>query len=64
MSTVSNTRFVFARYLSKQEIQGPYFHVAERYIELLCKFERDSVYSFLKSYDNYRLEEALDVSLK
>ncbi|KAL5471029.1 hypothetical protein EMCRGX_G029102 [Ephydatia muelleri] len=52
------------RYLSKQEIQGPYFHIAERYIELLCKFEPDSVYSFLKSYDNYRLEEALDICVK
>ena len=50
------------RHLSKQDIQGPYSHVAERYIELLCKFEPDSVCTFLKSYDNYRLEEALDVS--
>ena len=35
----------------------------ERYIELLCRFQPEAVYNFLKINDNYRLEEALDVRL-
>ena len=46
---------------SKQEIQPP-SHVAERYIELLCQYQPEVVYNFLRTNDNYRLEEALDVS--
>ena len=45
---------------SKQEIAHP-LHVVERYIELLCRYEPVQVYMFLKSSDNYRLEEALEV---
>lgn len=47
---------------SKLEMSHP-LHVVERYIELLCRFEPEQVYTFLKSSDNYRLEEALEVSL-
>ena len=50
------------RFQSKQEIAPPQ-HVVEKYIELLCRYEPEQVYTFLKSNDNYRLEEALDVSL-
>ena len=46
---------------AKQEIAPPQ-HVVERYIELLCRHEPEQVYNFLKSSDNYRLEEALEVS--
>ena len=45
---------------SKQDIAPPQ-HVVERYIELLCRFEPEQAYTFLKSNDNYRLEEALEV---
>ena len=45
----------------QQDIQSP-SHVAERYIDLLCQFRPEAVYRFLRSNDNYRLEEALDVS--
>lgn len=48
---------------TKQEIAPP-LHVVERYIELLCRYEPEQVYMFLKSSDNYRLEEALEVSLR
>ena len=34
----------------------------ERYIELLCLYRPEAVYNFLRTNDNYRLEEALDVS--
>jgi hypothetical protein len=36
--------------------------VVERYIELLCRYQPEAVYNFLKINDNYRLEEALEVS--
>lgn len=36
--------------------------MVEKYIELLCRYEPEQVYTFLKSNDNYRLEEALEVS--
>lgn len=45
---------------TKQEIAPP-SHVVERYIELLCRYQPQAVYNFLKLNDNYRLEEALDV---
>lgn len=45
---------------SKLEIAPP-LHVVERYIELLCRYDPEQVYMFLKSSDNYRLEEALEV---
>lgn len=45
---------------AKQEIAPP-SHVVERYIELLCRYQPEAVYNFLKINDNYRLEEALDV---
>ena len=51
--------FVFSSQ-SKQDIAPPQ-HVVERYIELLCRFEPEQAYTFLKSNDNYRLEEALEV---
>lgn len=47
---------------TKQEIAPP-LHVVERYIELLCRYEPEQVYLFLKSSDNYSLEEALEVSV-
>ena len=49
------------RLQAKQEYALP-LHVVERYIELLCRYEPLKVYTFLKSNDNYRLEEALEVS--
>ncbi len=45
---------------TKQELAPP-LHVVERYIELLCRYKPEEVYMFLKSSDNYRLEEALEV---
>ncbi len=45
---------------SKQEIAPP-SHVVERYLELLCRYQPEAVYTFLKANDNYRLEEALEV---
>lgn len=53
--------FVLCRSQTKQEIAPP-SHVVERYIELLCRYQPQAVYNFLKLNDNYRLEEALDVS--
>ena len=50
-----------SRSLSKQEIAPP-SHVVERYIELLCRYQPEAVYMFLKANDNYRVEEALEVS--
>ena len=50
------------RSVSKQEIVPP-SHVVERYIELLCRYQPEGVYNFVRSNDNYRLEEALDVSI-
>ena len=50
-----------SRSLSKQEIAPP-SHVVERYIELLCRYQPEAVYMFLKVNDNYRVEEALEVS--
>ena len=47
--------------MSKQEIVPP-SHVVERYIELLCRYQPEGAYNFVRSNDNYRLEEALDVS--
>ena len=46
---------------AKQEYALP-LHVVERFIELLCRYDPSKVYTFLKSNDNYRLEEALEVS--
>ena len=34
----------------------------ERYIELLCRYQPEAVYNFLRANDNYRLEEALEVT--
>lgn len=48
---------------TKQELAPP-LHVVERYIELLCRYKPEEVYMFLKSSDNYRLEEALEVCSK
>ncbi len=47
---------------SKQEIAPP-SHVVERYLELLCRYQPEAVYTFLKANDNYRLEEALEVRM-
>ena len=68
------TLIVFLRYLSyvfsltyrslaKQEIAPP-SHVVERYIALLCLYQPETVNSFLRANDNYRVEEALDVSAR
>ncbi len=35
--------------------------MVERYLELLCRYQPEAVYTFLKANDNYRLEEALEV---
>ena len=51
----------YFRSQTKQEIAPP-SHVVERYIELLCRYQPEAVYNFLKINDNYRLEEALEVS--
>ena len=48
--------------MSKQEIAPP-SHVVERYIELLCRYQPEGVYNFLRANDTYRLEEAQDVSV-
>lgn len=53
--------FRICRSLVKQEIPPP-SHVVERYIELLCRYQPEAVYNFLRANDNYRVEEALDVS--
>ena len=37
--------------------------MVERYIELLCRYQPEGVYNFLRSNDNYRIEEAQDVSI-
>ena len=52
---------IVPRSQSKQEIAPP-SHVVERYLELLCRYQPEAVYIFLKANDNYRLEEALEVS--
>lgn len=49
------------RSLAKQEIAPP-SHVVERYIDLLCHYQPEAVDSFLRANDNYRVEEALEVS--
>ena len=51
----------YFRSQTKQEIAPP-SHVVERYIELLCRYQPEAVYNFLKINNNYRLEEALEVS--
>ena len=53
--------FIIFRSQTKQEIAPP-SHVVERYIELLCRYQPEAVYNFLKVNDNYRLEEALEVN--
>lgn len=52
--------FWYHRSQTKQEIAPP-SHVVERYLELLCRYQPEAVYMFLKTNDNYRLEEALEV---
>ena len=52
----------YIRSQTKQEIAPP-SHVVERYIELLCRYQPEAVYNFLRINDNYRLEEALEVSV-
>uniref|UniRef100_A0A1X7VJT1 Uncharacterized protein n=1 Tax=Amphimedon queenslandica TaxID=400682 RepID=A0A1X7VJT1_AMPQE len=51
---------VFDPKTSKQDIQPP-SHIVEKYIELLCLYRPEAVYNFLRTNDNYRLEEALDI---
>jgi hypothetical protein len=45
---------------SRQDIQPP-SHVVEKYIDLLCQYQPEYVYNFLRTNDSYRLEEALDI---
>lgn len=62
MATVVMVLPSLHRNSSKQEVQAP-SHVAEKFIELLCEYKPRKVYGFLKKNENYRLEEALDVSV-
>ena len=62
-SIIAINCLILCRSLTKQEIAPP-SHVVERYIDLLCRFQPEAVYTFLRSNDNYRVEEALDVSAK
>lgn len=41
----------------------PDVDVHEKYIDLMCQFEHDqTVFSYLRASDNYRIEETLAVS--